>query len=262
MAPRDVDQQARSGRSFRPCQGLVAALGLLTILPVRPPAADGGGYLAHASGFFPIVGAGIGGVAALVLWGATALGFPALPAALAAVLAAALVTGALHEDGLADFADGLGGGRSREDKLRIMRDSRIGTYGVIAIVFSVALRAGALASLPTATAGLALVACGAVSRAPLPAVARWLPPARTDGLAAGAGRPAVGEVAAAALLAVAMAVAALGPRGALTALVLAAASGIALAWLAKRQLGGHTGDVLGALQQVAEVAAILAVAAA
>jgi adenosylcobinamide-GDP ribazoletransferase len=93
------------------------------------------------------VGALVGACGALAYWGAAAVGLPPFVAGVLAVAATLLVTGALHEDGLADTADGFGAGVTRERKLEIMRDSRIGTYGVAALVLSILLRAGAVASL-------------------------------------------------------------------------------------------------------------------
>lgn len=240
------------------------AAGFLTILPLAAEGlADAGqrGFLASATVTFPLIGAAIGAAAALVLLMADAIDMPPLAAALLAVATLALVTGALHEDGLGDVADGFGGGRTREDKLRIMRDSRVGTYGVVSVVFSVALRAAALAALPVAAAAAALVTAAALSRAGLPAVMHWLPPARGSGLGAAAGTPSVTRATAAAAIAVVIALATLGPAiGSVTAA--AAAAGTALvALLARQHIGGHTGDVCGAAQQVSEIAALLAIAA-
>jgi hypothetical protein len=115
---------------------------------------------------------------------------PPLLAALIAVAATVAVTGALHEDGLADTVDGFGGGGDRERKLQIMRDSRIGTYGVVALVLALGARVVALASFEDdADAIAALVLCQAASRALIVAVMRRAPLARSDGLAASAGRP-------------------------------------------------------------------------
>jgi adenosylcobinamide-GDP ribazoletransferase len=165
----------------------------------------------------------------------------------------------LHEDGLADTADGFCGGRDREEKLAILRDSRQGTYGVLAIVLSVLLRTAALAAIGDVIhAGLALIAAHAASRAALPAAMIGLTPARHDGLGAMAGTPRAGGAIAAALIGAATALAALGPvRGAI-ALCLAGVMVFATVELARRQIGGHTGDVLGAFQQVGEIVILLA----
>ena len=132
---------------------------------------------------------------AFALLFAQLIGLASWPAALLSVLAGIALTGALHEDGLADTADGFFGGRDREEKLAILRDSRQGTYGVLAIVLGVLLRAAALAGIGDVIhAGLALIAAHAASRAALPAVMTALTPARPDGFGAGAGTPRAGGV--------------------------------------------------------------------
>jgi adenosylcobinamide-GDP ribazoletransferase len=174
-----------------------------------------------------------------------------------------LLTGGLHEDGLADMADGMAYGRDREQKLAIMRDSRIGTYGVCALTLSLMLRVSALAAIarPGAVA-LALIAAHAAGRAALPACMRFIPPARSGGLSAAAGRPPVPGVAAALLLGVAALGLALGVTRALAALTLAAVAVLMMARLAVRQIGGQTGDVLGATEQLVEIAVLMVAAAA
>jgi adenosylcobinamide-GDP ribazoletransferase len=241
--------------------GFVTATVFLTRLPFG--AADkADGPIAAGAWAFPLVGAGIGGLAALSFFMVELLGLGDWLAALAAVLASVALSGALHEDGLADAADGLFGGRDREMRLQIMRDSRHGTFGVMAIVASVLLRTAALAALGDPLhAGLALVAAHAVSRAFLPVTMRVLRPARGDGLGAGAGTPRPAQAAAAAVLGAVIVLAALGPlRGALT-IATAGAAVAAAARLAERRIGGYTGDVLGAFQQLGEIVTLLAAAA-
>jgi adenosylcobinamide-GDP ribazoletransferase len=253
-----VAVMARRGSLF---EDFAIVTALLTRLPVgaAPPQP---GVLAEAAWAFPAVGAGIGAIAALAFAAAQFAGLGDWPAALLAVLAGLAVTGALHEDGLADTADGFGGGSGREQKLAIMRDSRHGTYGVFALVASIALRGAALAAIGEPIhAGLALVAAHAASRGLLPATMRGLPPARADGLGAAAGRPGTGIVAVAAMIGGAIALAALGPPRGAIALALAAAAVAATAALARHQLGGYTGDVLGAFQQVGEIVMLLAASA-
>ncbi|OWJ67206.1 adenosylcobinamide-GDP ribazoletransferase [Inquilinus limosus] len=236
----------------------------LTRLPVPWPPGAPADALARSMRLFPLAGAGIGLAAGLVWALALWLGAPALVAALLALTALALLTGALHEDGLADVADGFGGGRSRERALEIMRDSRIGSYGTLALVLSVGLRAAALAALARDPWGgvAALAAAGAVSRATCPALLAWLRPARPDGLGAGAGRPPSEAVLTALGLALCFALLLLGLRHGLAALALAVLVSWALAGVARRRIGGQTGDVLGAAQQLAEVAVLCAAAAA
>jgi adenosylcobinamide-GDP ribazoletransferase len=210
----------------------------------------------------PLVGVTVGAVAGAVLALADGLGLPGLAAALLAVAAGFWVTGGLHEDGLADVADGFGGGGDAPRKLAIMRDSRVGTYGVAAIALSVLLRAAALAPLAAGAAGpLALVAAHALGRAAMVPVMRGLKPARADGLGHGAGRPDRGATATALILGALAALAALGPGPGGAALLVALAATGAVAWLAVRQIRGYTGDVLGAVEQTVETAVLLTAAA-
>jgi adenosylcobinamide-GDP ribazoletransferase len=241
----------------------IAALTFLTRLPLGRAQADAPApSLAVTSWAFPLVGVVIGAIGGIAYVIARGLALPALAAALIAVATTALVTGALHEDGLADTADGFGGGATREAKLDIMRDSRIGTFGVLALIFSIGLRTAAIAEI-----GLrwhvfaALIAAHALSRGVLPAAMHRLDPARADGLGAGAGRPEQNQVLIALGIALAVAVIAIGLRAGLSAAIAAALVATALGWLARRQIGGQTGDVLGAIEQVAEAAALLAAAA-
>jgi adenosylcobinamide-GDP ribazoletransferase len=246
----------RRGRA----SGFAAATGFLTRIPVAAALPEDG-QLADAAWAFPLVGAGVGAVAGAVLLVAQLLGLGPWPRALLAVLTGLVLTGALHEDGLADTADGLCDGGDRETRLAIMRDSRLGTFGGLALIVSVGLRASALAQLDEAFyGGLALIAAHALSRGLLPAVMRLLQPARADGLGAGAGRPAAGAAGIAAAVGAAICFLALGPwRGAFASLLaVLAVTGAAV--VARRRLGGYTGDVLGACQQVAEIAVLLAAA--
>jgi adenosylcobinamide-GDP ribazoletransferase len=240
----------------------VAAACFLTRLPLAGFASAETGLLARSMRAFPVVGI----LVALVGWAAfaiaVALGLPATIAALLAVAATVLVTGALHEDGLADTADGLGGGADRARKLAIMRDSRTGAYGVLALVLSIALRAAALSVLTTPRVGAALVAAHVVSRAALPVVMRGLAPARDDGLGASAGQPDDSAVGWCLAIGIVVALLCLGFVPGLVGFVIAAIAIAAFAALARRQIGGYTGDVLGAAQQIGEIVMLLTAAAA
>jgi adenosylcobinamide-GDP ribazoletransferase len=238
------------------------ALAFLTRLPVPPKRPWRETDLAASVPWFPLVGALIGLLGGAAYGLAVWLGLPPLPAAAVALAATICLTGALHEDGLADVADGFGGGNTRENKLRIMRDSQIGSYGTLALALAVLARAGAIAGLaePAAVA-TALITAGAASRAALPAVVIALPQARADGLAAKAGRPHPLRAAAAVLIAALIAIALLG-QAALTALLAGALGALAVALLARREIGGYTGDVLGAAQQLAEIGVLFGVLAA
>ncbi|HTW50992.1 MAG TPA: adenosylcobinamide-GDP ribazoletransferase [Stellaceae bacterium] len=245
------------------------ATAVLTRLPVASRDADlaagdavGEGSVATASWAFPAVGAGIGMIAALVMFAAASFGLGEAPAALLALVAAGLVTGALHEDGLADTADGLGGGRTRDEKLAIMRDSRQGTYGIVALILSIGLRAVALASMPgPIEAGLALIAAHAASRGFLAPAMSWLAPAREDGLGATAGTPSLARALIALVIGGFIAIGMLGPARGAAAFALAGLAVAVTAALARRQIGGYTGDVLGALQQIGEIVMLLVAAA-
>lgn len=212
--------------------------------------------LADAVWAYPLVGAVAGALAGLVFSLAAWAGLPPVAAGLAAIGASVLLTGAMHEDGLADLADGFGGGRTRERKLEIMRDSRIGSYGVIALVLVLGLRVECLAALPVAGMAARLAALGAVSRALPPAVMLAMPPARADGLGqAAGGQIAKGAVLAGLVLAAGLALL-LGISAIIKLFAVMALVAAWLAWLAKRQIGGFTGDVLGAVQILSETAGL------
>jgi adenosylcobinamide-GDP ribazoletransferase len=229
-----------------------------TRLPLAHRAPIESGDLARASWAFPVVGVLVGGVGALAYAIAWQVGLPPKPAAVLALAGTLVTTGCLHEDGLADTADGFGGGRYRERKLDIMRDSRLGTFGVCALVMSLLLRAAAVAAIASPPAvALALIAAHASARAVLPAFMRFVPPARPDGLSAQVGQPSRRCVTVAVLLGVAVLGAALGLAAALIGALLAASAWFFMAWLSVRQIGGQTGDVLGALEQIVEILILL-----
>jgi adenosylcobinamide-GDP ribazoletransferase len=239
-------------------QEIRAALAFCTRLPLLHDTPTGGGDLVNAAWAFPIAGIVVGLIGALVYGSAHHFGLPALPAAALSLVATLLVTGCLHEDGLADTADGFGGGKTRERKLEIMRDSRIGTYGVCALVLSLVLRAGALAAFPNAHLAVwALIAAHGGARANMPALMFLLPPARSDGLSFSAGAPSGQSIAVAALIGFVILASCLHPvRGIVTVIYLAIVFAL-VAWLSSRQIGGQTGDVCGALEQVSEIVILL-----
>jgi len=257
------------GVTNSPLGGLVTdlrvAICFYTTLPLPAPtatiAASDGTALARASWCVPLVGALIGAIAALAYWVAIRLNLPPVVAATLAVGAGMLTTGCLHEDGLADTADGFGG-ETRERRLEIMRDGRIGAFGACALVMAIALRVGALADLPNPElVAWALVGAHAAARAGLPLFMRLVPPARVDGLSAAAGAPPLGRAVAALAIGVAVLAIALGVDNALITVALLLAAGIVMAWLCRRRIGGQTGDTLGALEQVWECLVLLVTAA-
>lgn len=255
------DNASTSTPSRSMVQDAALAAMFLTRLPVplRGPLADGAA--ARAMAWFPPVGALVGLVAAAVYTLAGIAHLPPLAAALLALAATVWLTGGLHEDGAADVADGFGGGRDKARKLEIMRDSRVGSYGVLAIVLSVGLRAAALATFADpGSAVAALAAAGALSRSGLAPLAHLLPPARSDGLAAAQGRPGLRTVTLALAFGLGIAALALGWKAGPAALAAAIAT-LLVALQARRQIGGHTGDVFGAAQQAAEIVVLLTLAA-
>lgn len=229
-------------------QQLLLATAFLTRLPVGrflPPRML---PLNEALWSFPLVGMLIGAIAGLPI---LIFGQGLLQAALA-VAAASLLTGALHEDALADFADAAGG-RDRETRLAIMRDSRIGSFGTMALICVTAIRIAALAHLPIT----ALIAAAGAARLVPVLLMRGMRPARTDGLGHGAGRPDGAQVLAALCFGGVALLIGPAPLAAMLAL-----TGAAI-WTARRAwhlVGGHTGDVLGAATILAETAAICAMA--
>ncbi|MCM2561387.1 adenosylcobinamide-GDP ribazoletransferase [Lutimaribacter sp. EGI FJ00015] len=252
MPPPETDKAA-----FRAAD-ILAAIGLLTRLPVRlhdDITARG----ARAAWAYPLAGAVVAGLAGVLGWAALALGLtPALAAGLA-LAALIVVTGALHEDGLADCADGFWGGWTRDRRLEIMKDSRIGAYGVLALVLGVGLRWAALTALFAkgwVVAPLIIAAMG--SRAAMPALMAALPHARDTGLSHQVGRPDARAATVALALGLLAAVLLGGLATAFWATAAALLSALAVARLARARIGGQTGDVLGATQQCCEIAILLA----
>lgn len=213
----------------------------------------------------PLAGVVLGFLPALALASALFLGLGPWLAAILSVAVMTLTTGAFHEDGLADTADSFGGA-TKERRLEIMRDSRIGSFGASALILALALRIGALATLASradwSAAVAAILIAASLSRTAglMPLV--LLPPARLDGASQAVGQPTQETFLLAAGLAAAVAVA-LGMLGGLPAsgialmLILSVLSGLALTRLAARHIGGQTGDIAGATQQLAEIAALI-----
>lgn len=249
---------------------VMRALGFLTRLPVPARFFEAGGDgLSDDAGAFALAGTLIAlPGAVLVLIGAIA-GAPPLVTATITVFATVVLTGALHEDGLADTADGFGGGAAPERRLEIMRDSAIGTYGVLAVVGSVLLQVTALAALADTgamQAALAFIAAHTASRAAM--VWHWskTPPARSDGVAAGSGQPGTKAVKAVLVSAgIVLALAAILATGLVVTVLAAIAVSAATAGfsrLSDRLIGGHTGDTIGANEQIARAVMLAGLAMA
>ncbi len=239
------------------------ALGLLSRLPFGADlqvAAQRGAACAWA---FPLVGLLVGAIAAAL--GALALGAGVAPGPVAVLVVGAqvMMTGAMHEDGLADSADGLWGGWDPERRLEIMKDSHIGAYGVIAVALGLILRVMALALL--ASVGVwalvaGVLAAALLSRAAMASVMALLGPAREAGLSASVGQPGIAAI----LLGWALAlIGALGLVGIMAVPAVGAVLVVMLAVIrvAKARIGGQTGDILGATQQLAEMAVLVVLTA-
>ena len=239
----------------------LGAVQFLTRLPV--PHLDGftPAWLDRGVKYFPLAGILVGAICAVILLVASTLWTSFLPALLA-VAAGIAATGAFHEDGFADFFDAMGG-TSREARLVIMKDSRLGTFGVLALGIGVALKVFALAALAPVTAAAALIAAHAGGRFAAISAMRFLPyagdistakakPLATSTTASGLAIAACFGLPPALLL---------PPSAGLTACGVGFAAAIFMAWRAKRLLGGFTGDVLGAIEQSYEIAFLLAASA-
>lgn len=232
-----------------------AAFSLLTRLPVPVDHEESGARAAIATWAYPLVGAVLGLLAGIIgnllFW----FGAPGSIAAIAALAALALMTGGLHEDGLADCADGFGGAMDKKKRLEIMKDSRIGAFGAIALILFILGRYSSLETLIYTSFSLPLMAVGAASRMPMVLAMYVMPNARGDGLSAAVGKPPETSLAIAILLTLLICFLCLGLSGIFIFGWAMIAAGI-MAFLAQRAIGGQTGDVLGAIQQWAEFAAL------
>ena len=248
------------------------AVQFFTRIPVTGRLAQWVGYspamLQASAAYFPAVGLLVGGLGALVFGGALAV-WPATVAATLCIIVTVLLTGAFHEDGLADVADGLGGTARRERALEIMKDSRIGAFGAIAVVLALGLKAALLVTLAaegTAGACAAVIAAHALSRLMPLGIMRALPYVGGEGgkakpMAEAVSLPALGIALLWSLPAMALLLGSQGMGSGIAALLAAAAVTTLMGWQFRRRLGGFTGDCLGATQQVAELAIYLALAA-
>ena len=218
-----------------------AALVLLTRLPIPrlPDHVFANG--ARAVWAYPLVGLILGLLVSVVAWFANALSLSAMMGAGLTLAALVLLTGAMHEDGLADTADGLWGGQDVKRRLEIMKDSRIGAYGVLALILAMGLRWLGLAGVSIA----GLITAFVISRALMAPLMCALPHARDTGLSHSVGRPSTGAMLTGMLIAAGLAVALCGGPG-LLALILAGAVAAGMGAVAQKKIGVQTGDILGA----------------
>lgn len=233
---------------------MATALALLTRLPIRATFARG----ARAAWAYPLAGLVVAALAAIPTWLALAVGLPAILAALIWIATSVILTGAMHEDGLADCADGFWGGWDKSRRLEIMKDSQIGSYGVIALGLSLAARWAAVTLILLQPGWwLALIGVAMASRATMPALMAALPHARETGLSHSQGRPNRETAAIAAIIAIIALVLTTGASAAGLTLM-AGLTALTCAAIARSKIGGQTGDVLGATQQLTEISLLFA----
>jgi adenosylcobinamide-GDP ribazoletransferase len=250
---------------------LILALGFLSRIPLpgKVFSANADAKLSESADVFPVVGLAIALPATLVFFLASLIWPPAISSALA-LITLTMVTGALHEDGLADCADAFFGARDVERRLEIMKDSRIGTFGALALIFVFALGWACFTQIAEANgtyAGIAaLFLAASISRAGT--VWHWhvLPPARADGVAASQGKPEWSAVVLAAIYAAIITVPLVfvlfGLGTSIITMVFAFFAPLVAMILARAKIGGHTGDTLGLTQKITELAVLLALASA
>lgn len=228
----------------------------LTRLPIETDKLYSPERLAESVRYFPIVGLLIGAICAAVFW-VSATVFPTLVAVLISMTAGLLLTGGFHEDGLADTFDGIGGGATPESALEIMKDSRLGTYGTLALILVLLLKVSALTAMPINWIVVALIAGHSLSRLSSVLVIATSRYARAEGTAKPVAKGISGAGLILALLTGALAIAAAAlfvPLPALALSLLGLALGYAgMRLMFERKLGGYTGDTLGAVQQASEI---------
>ena len=239
--------------AFHPLHDVLSAFGLLSRIPV-PTTPH---HRANAVWAWPIVGCVIGLIAVAGGCAATRFGLSAATAAVIALMLPMVLTGAMHEDGLADTLDGLFGGWTVERRLEIMKDSRIGTYGTLGLVITALLGWTLLEEMMAEGAWMKVVAAASLSRVPMSALMVALPNARKTGLSSSVGRPAMGFVFAGAVIAITLGIALTEDPSVISRMLMAAvASTLAIGAIAKHKIGGQTGDILGASQQLSFLAAL------
>ena len=239
---------------------LPAALGLLTRLPIPVNAEMATARGAAGAWAWPLVGIVVGAMSGLIALALMTLGLPLPLAAIIALAVQVLVTGAIHEDGLADTVDGLWGGYTPARRLEIMKDSHIGAYGVIAVSLSLFLRGVGLIAVLAAPFSIAsLMVVGLLSRVPMVILMSAMPNARGAGLSQSVGRPTRNTAIIGTVAALALAVLIVG-TAVLPMIIWISVTTIGLAAIAKAKIKGQTGDILGASQQLAEIAALCVLA--
>ena len=234
-----------------------AAFSMLTRLKVPVDHKRAGERANAATWAFPIIGAIIGGLAGFVLMVANALMLPTSLSAALALLTLIALTGAMHEDGLADCADGFWGGHTHERRLEIMKDSSIGAYGAVILIVFLLAEWSAIETLAHSNSVLTLAGVGSISRLPMIIALRVIPNARETGLAANVGIPQLCSIQIACGLTVLISFLCLGIFG-LMITIIGILFALPVFFIAKAKIGGQTGDVLGASQKCAELGTLAA----
>jgi adenosylcobinamide-GDP ribazoletransferase len=238
---------------------VLAAISFLSAVPVGGAAELGSPNLRRGAALFPAIGAAVGALVALVAWGSAQV-LPPFVAAVLGVAAAVAVTAAIHLDGLGDVADALGASLSGGDPAHAMRDPRLGTFGVAAVVLDLLLRTSTLSALVVTGFPWPVVAAGALSRV-APVAMAWRLPYAGSGTGAWIAGIGAGQVTVAAVIALAIAIPSAG-IAALSMFVATVAASTLIGWWSNRRLGGVTGDVFGAAIELAETLALVTVLAA
>lgn len=261
----EIQQMTQKDAYPRGLKGVVCDLAAAFILLTRLPVPWGWLTTSHVPNMkrslwaFPFVGFCVSLGGAGVFFISILLQLPSVIAACLGFLAMIFLTGAFHEDGLADVADGFGGGFEREKKLDIMRDSRVGTYGSLAVFIALALRVFSIGSFNLSFAIVAFLVTGTLSRFGILCILRFMKPAREEGSGTAAGIPSSAQMAVAGGFSLVVAFTLLPLGYVLPVCLTALASFAVVGILSHRQVGGHTGDVLGTAQQVSEVAMLLCI---
>ena len=251
----------KKGLISRWCREIVVAGAFLTRLPFSTNSPVKVSDLGSSVHMFPIVGSIAGSLGAAALWIASQINLNPIASGAIGLAAVIWITGALHEDGLADFFDGISAW-DRDRRLQIMRDSSIGAFGVLALIIAIIFKVSILADLLTkGVAFSALIAAVAISRGMMPLLMYFMKPARADGLGSEAGRPSGKAVGMAVIISGLISGILFDGWSVILILFSAAIAVMGLGLLAQRRLGGYTGDVLGAAQQFAEIAVLVVVGA-
>lgn len=238
----------------------VRAATFLTRVPFHIEETEAARPLASATRAFPLAGLVVGVAGAIVLLLANALGLPQLASSLLAVATTALVAGGLNEAGLANTADGLLTTKNKEDALRMMRESLLGAYGMLALVFIVGLKVAALEAMEASDAAASLIGAEIAGRAILPALLSLLSPARSEGVSFDAGKPRKEDLILDLALGAVLMLIMLGFGAGLAAIVFTALVTALTIGIVKSRIGGHTGDILGATEQVVSTVVLLVAA--